>query len=69
MRTFKCYDCQHIWQLPHGEGGCGRDLTCPQCGSKNLHREDRDCGCRETAAPAGEAPGRGRHRHGRRWAD
>lgn len=41
MRTFKCYDCGHTWQLPHGEGGRGIDLTCPECGSHNIHREDR----------------------------
>jgi DNA-directed RNA polymerase subunit RPC12/RpoP len=68
MRTFKCYDCQHSWQLPHGEGGRGVDLVCPKCGSKNLHREDRGWGRSETVVPAAEAPGRGRQRRGRRWA-
>lgn len=40
MRTFKCYGCGHKWQLRHGEGGRGVDLTCPECGSENVHRED-----------------------------
>jgi predicted RNA-binding Zn-ribbon protein involved in translation (DUF1610 family) len=44
MRTFKCYACEHIWQLPHGEGGRGTDLVCPKCGSSNVHREDRPRG-------------------------
>lgn len=41
MRTFKCYDCDYTWQLPHGEGGQGVDLQCPKCGSNNIHREDK----------------------------
>jgi predicted RNA-binding Zn-ribbon protein involved in translation (DUF1610 family) len=41
MRTFKCYTCDHTWQLPHGKGGRGIDLQCPACGSNNIHREDR----------------------------
>jgi hypothetical protein len=45
MRTFKCFDCQHTWQLPHGTGGRGVDLICPQCGSHNIHRAERDRGC------------------------
>jgi predicted nucleic acid-binding Zn-ribbon protein len=39
MRTFKCYQCGHTWQPPHGEGGRGIDLTCPNCGCDNIHRE------------------------------
>lgn len=38
MRKFQCYDCKHTWELPFGQGGRGADLTCPQCGSKNIHR-------------------------------
>ena len=38
MRKFKCYDCQHEFEKPHGEGGRGIDMTCPECGSKNVHR-------------------------------
>ncbi len=38
MRKFKCYDCDHIWQLPHGQGGRGSEQTCPKCGSSNVHR-------------------------------
>jgi phage FluMu protein Com len=41
MRTFKCYDCDYIWQLPHGEGGRGTELKCPKCGSGNVHREHK----------------------------
>jgi DNA-directed RNA polymerase subunit RPC12/RpoP len=38
MRKFKCYDCQHEFSKPYGEGGRGVNMTCPECGSKNVHR-------------------------------
>jgi len=38
MREFKCYDCNHAWQLSHGQGGRGTEQTCPKCGSRNVHR-------------------------------
>lgn len=38
MRKFKCYDCNHTWDLPFGQGGRGMDQVCPECGSKNVHR-------------------------------
>lgn len=38
MRSFKCYDCQHEWELPFGRGGRGVDQNCPECGSENIHR-------------------------------
>jgi transposase-like protein len=52
MRTFKCEDCGHTWQLPFGQGGRGVDLTCPQCASRSIYRVE------------GERGGRGRYRHG-----
>ena len=36
IRKFKCYDCQHAWELPFGTG---RPEGCPQCKSRNIHRE------------------------------
>ena len=41
MRKFKCHDCQHAWELPHGTG---RPENCPSCKSPNIHRtqEDKD---------------------------
>jgi hypothetical protein len=44
MRKFQCYDCKHTWELPFGEGGRGVDLTCTQCGSKNVHRASKERG-------------------------
>lgn len=56
MRTFKCSDCGHTWERPFGDGVRGVDLECPECGSSNIHRVDRQRG-----------PGRsGRGRSGRR---
>jgi len=39
MRKFKCYDCQHSWELPYGTG---RPENCPSCKSGNIHRAEED---------------------------
>ena len=39
-RHFKCYDCNHEWELPFGTGVKGSQMKCPQCGSSNIHRLD-----------------------------
>jgi predicted DNA-binding protein (UPF0251 family) len=41
MRKFKCSDCQHTWELPHGTG---RPRGCPSCKSINIHRAEEDRG-------------------------
>jgi predicted Zn-ribbon and HTH transcriptional regulator len=41
MRKFRCYDCQHTWELPHGTGRPG---SCPACKSGNIHRAEEDRG-------------------------
>ncbi len=41
MRKFRCYDCQHSWQLPYGTG---RPEDCPSCKSGNIHRAQEDSG-------------------------
>jgi DNA-directed RNA polymerase subunit RPC12/RpoP len=74
MRTFKCHDCGQTWQLPHGQGGMGAELACPECESRNVHREagDRDQGrrgarwaeARGRAAVRGLGAGRGRRAGG-----
>jgi predicted DNA-binding protein (UPF0251 family) len=53
MRKFQCYECQHVWELPHGTG---RPQECPKCASANIHRAEEDRGW------AGGAPGWGRGR-------
>jgi len=34
-RKFKCYACNHTWEIPYGTG---RPKKCPKCGSENFHR-------------------------------
>ncbi|MCJ7748108.1 MAG: DUF134 domain-containing protein [Desulfobacterales bacterium] len=41
MRKFKCYDCQHSWELPYGTG---RPENCPSCKSGNIHRAEEQRG-------------------------
>jgi len=42
MRKFKCYGCQHSWELPYGTG---KPENCPSCKSGNIHRAQEDRGC------------------------
>jgi predicted DNA-binding protein (UPF0251 family) len=41
MRKFRCSDCQHSWELPHGTGRPG---NCPSCKSKDIHKTEGDTG-------------------------
>jgi uncharacterized protein len=41
MRKFKCYDCQHSWELPYETG---RPEDCPSCKGSNIHRAGEDRG-------------------------
>jgi predicted DNA-binding protein (UPF0251 family) len=50
-RKFKCYDCGHEWEEPHGTG---RPDKCPKCGSTNIHRTPEDRGY----APSWKGPQR-----------
>ena len=54
MKKFRCYDCNHVWEMPYGTG---RPDECLQCKSNNIHRAEEDrgdiragrgfgCGCR-----------------------
>ncbi len=62
MRSFSCYDCGHQFQVAHGIGGPGTQMTCPNCGSQNIHRAENDRGF----ARAGRGRGRGGLGRGRR---
>lgn len=53
-REFKCYSCQHTWNVPFG---ICRPTECPECKSEDLHRTGTDCGT-----------GRACHRHGQQHA-
>ena len=41
MSKFRCYDCQHSWELPYGTG---RPEGCPSCKSGNIRRAEEDRG-------------------------
>ncbi|HSB04945.1 MAG TPA: DUF134 domain-containing protein [Thermodesulfobacteriota bacterium] len=41
MRKFRCYDCQHSWELAYGTGRPG---NCPSCKSDNIRRSEEDRG-------------------------
>jgi hypothetical protein len=56
MRTFNCYECQHVWQLSYGTG---RPNACPNCGSSNFHRAEEERG-RGRRVGVGSRGGRGR---------
>lgn len=38
-RKFKCNDCGHTVEVPHGTGKCGSDMGCPSCHGRDMHRE------------------------------
>jgi len=38
MRKFRCEDCQHEFEVPHGQGGRGIEMNCPKCGGSNVFR-------------------------------
>jgi predicted DNA-binding protein (UPF0251 family) len=41
MKKFRCYDCDHTWEIAYGTG---RPQNCPQCKSANIHRAEEDRG-------------------------
>jgi predicted DNA-binding protein (UPF0251 family) len=41
MRKFRCYECQHSWDLPYGTGRPG---NCPSCKGDNIHRAQENRG-------------------------
>lgn len=54
MKKFRCYACNHIWEIPYGTG---RPQECPQCKNTNIHRAEEDRGY---ARRGGIGYGRGR---------
>ena len=53
-RTFKCAGCEHSWQIPFGTGRPGE---CPQCQSKNIHRDEEERGGRRGRRRGGAGGG------------
>jgi predicted DNA-binding protein (UPF0251 family) len=41
MRKFRCYECKHVWETAYGTD---RPRGCPECQSKNIHRDEDDRG-------------------------
>ena len=41
MRKFKCEKCQHEWEEEFGRGKRGAEMSCPKCGSGEIHRTDQ----------------------------
>lgn len=70
MRRFTCADCGHTFEVAYGTGAAGAQMTCPQCGGKNIHRAEEDRGYSRArgSGSAGRGPdaaGRGRGGAGR----
>ena len=38
LRQFICNSCGHEWEVPHGHGGRGCEMSCPQCGAQAASR-------------------------------
>jgi hypothetical protein len=43
-RRFTCYDCNETFEVPYGTGVSGRQMNCPKCGGRNVHRAEGDRG-------------------------
>jgi predicted DNA-binding protein (UPF0251 family) len=41
QRTFRCSDCEHTWQVPHGTG---RPRECLACHGVNIHCPEKERG-------------------------
>jgi uncharacterized protein len=41
VKKFRCYDCQHSWELPYGSG---KPENCPSCKSGDVHRAEEQRG-------------------------
>ena len=61
MRTFRCSDCSHTWQVPFGTG---RPAECPNCHSRNIHRAEEERGGFSRGRGFGRGGARCRHRFG-----
>ena len=63
MRRFTCADCGHTFEVAYGSGVPGAQMSCPQCGGKNLHRAEPYRGY--TRARGSSSAGRGPDAAGR----
>ncbi|MFC1563499.1 DUF134 domain-containing protein [candidate division KSB1 bacterium] len=58
IRQFKCFNCNHVWELPFGGGRPGE---CPACKNVNFHRIDSGAGIGSGSGRKG-SPDKGRAR-------
>ncbi|MGQ9626453.1 MAG: hypothetical protein ACUVV0_06055 [Anaerolineae bacterium] len=58
MRKFQCADCGYVFEMAYGTGTPGAQMTCPACGSRNVHRAPDDRGHSRAGRGRG-GPGRG----------
>ena len=63
MRRFTCADCGHTFEVAYGSGVPGAQMSCPQCGGKNIHRAEPYRGY--TRARGSSSAGRGPDAAGR----
>lgn len=38
LRKFNCSSCGHEWEVPHGQGGRGCEMSCPKCEAHSVSR-------------------------------
>ncbi|SMB91377.1 Predicted DNA-binding protein, UPF0251 family [Desulfonispora thiosulfatigenes DSM 11270] len=38
MRHFECHSCKFVFEVPFGNGIKGKDMDCPKCNEKTVHR-------------------------------
>jgi hypothetical protein len=55
MRRFTCYDYDETFEVPYGTGVPGRQMECPKCGGRNVHRAEGDRGFERERQGAGSA--------------
>jgi predicted DNA-binding protein (UPF0251 family) len=41
IKTFRCYECGHVWGIPYGTP---KPAECPRCRNNNIHRAEQDRG-------------------------
>lgn len=41
VRRFQCRACSYEFEVPFGTGQRGIEMTCPQCGTQQVHRIDQ----------------------------
>ena len=56
QRKFKCTACEHEFEVPHGTGQRGDQMTCPKCKAQ-VYRLDGGCGGKGRGFGGGKGQG------------